>query len=133
MTYHTDPAAAFTARLGDANRIAAAPVQPARHVPGLLPDPRNPNGPRWAIAEPEYPRHHLQRAESANGVHWFFATGYKDALPTPEDGRRFWPIVPADPERYERARGWLRPHIVAAVVAMGLAVLVVAYAALLPW
>lgn len=41
--------------------------------------------------------------------------------------------VPADPERYERPRGWGRQYLAAGAVAMALTALVVAYAALLPW
>lgn len=47
-----DPAAAFTSRLGDANRLAAVPLHPTRDVPGLLPDPRNPDGPRYWLGDP---------------------------------------------------------------------------------
>ncbi len=165
-----DPLAAFTAPLGNVNHLSAAPVQPTRTVAGHLPDPRR-DGPRWAITPPEYPRHHLQRVESARGVHWFFMTGDPSGVLPADDDRRFFVIprdrcpspdycddngcsangcgyggqratayffdegaaVPADPERYERPRGWGRQYLAAGVVAMAGAALVVAYVALLPW
>lgn len=147
-----DPAAAFTARLGDTNRLAHVPVQPARDVPGLLPDPRT-DGPRWAITPPAYPDHHVQRSR---GKSWLTANLAErvTSCPSPEycaqngcsangcgyGGRRATAYffddaaaVPADPERYERARGWGRPYLAAGAVAMAGAALVIAYLALLPW
>ena len=64
MTHHTDPAAAFTARLINTDHRAHVPIHPTRDAPGLLPDPRNPDGPRWATAQPEYPAWFLERART---------------------------------------------------------------------
>lgn len=127
MTY-PDPAAAFTAPRVKTDHRAAEPLDRKVRAVGLLPDPRT-DGPRWAIPEPVYPA-------------WFRES--RGPCPSPAycadngctgDGcsRTSWAAVPADPERYERPRGWGRQLLAAGVVAMALAALVVAYAALLPW
>lgn len=61
MTARPDPAAAYTGRLINTDHRAYVPIQPTRDAPGLLPDPRNPNAPTWAIPAPEYPTWFLER------------------------------------------------------------------------
>lgn len=126
MTF-PDPAAPFTGPLGRTDHRAAEPLDRKTHAAGLLPDPRTPHGPRWATTPPTYPEWFRNRRSAACPSPTYCALNGSSPARFPQAA------VPADPELYERPRGWGRQFVAAGLVAMAGAALVVAYLALVPW